>query len=113
MEYTVYIRVDNAGRVVNINSSAFLSNVEGWVEIDRGRGDSYQHAQGNYMPGPLFNSNGIPIYKMEMGKIVNRTEEEMRADVPPKEKTAFERLAKVEDALENITSLLSKLGLNK
>lgn len=111
MEYTVYIRVDDAGRVVNINSSAFLSNVEGWVEIDRGAGDRYQHAQGNYMPGPLFNSNGIPIYKLETGKIVNRTDEEMMADVPTKEKTVFERLAKVEDALANITNIINRLGL--
>lgn len=113
MDYSVYIRVDDAGRVVNINSSAFLPDASGWVEVDRGNGDRYQHAQGNYMPGPIFNSDGIPIYKLEMGKIVNRTEEEMRADAVPKEKTAFERLAKVEDALVNIKSLLSKLGLNK
>ena len=111
MEYTVYIRVDDTGRVVNINSSAFLSNVDGWVEIDRGTGDRYQHAQGNYMPGPIFNHDGIPIYKLEMGKIVNRTEEEMRADVRPKEKTTFERLAKVEDTLTTITNIISKLGL--
>ena len=111
MEYTVYIRVDDAGRVVNINSNAFLSNVEGWVEIDRGAGDRYQHAQGNYMPGPIFNPDGIPIYKMEMGKIVNRTEEEIRADVLPKEKTVFYRLAKVEDALATITNIISKLGV--
>ena len=111
MEYTVYIRVDDAGRVVSINSNAFLPNVEGWVEIDRGRGTRYQHAQGNYMPGPIFNSEGIPVYKLEMGKIVNRSEDEMRADALPKEKTAFERLAKVEDALNRITELLAKLGM--
>ena len=111
MEYTVYIRVDDAGRVVSINSNAFLPNIEGWVEIDKGRGDKYQHAQGNYMPGPIFNSEGIPVYKMEMGKIVNRTEDEMRADVQPKEKTAFERLSKVEESMATITNIISKLGL--
>ena len=111
MEYSVYIRVDDTGRVVNINSSAFLQDSEGWVEIDRGSGDRYQHAQGNYMPGPIFNSVGIPIYKLEMGKIVKRTEEEMRADVRPKEKTTFERLAKVEDAIATITNIISKLGV--
>lgn len=111
MDYSVYIRVDDAGRVVNINSNAFLSNVEGWVEIDRGAGDRYQHAQGNYMPGPIFNSDGIPIYKLEMGKIVNRTEEEILADSKPKEKTVFERLAKLEDALKTITNIINKLGV--
>lgn len=109
MEYNVYVHVDDAGRVVDINSSAFLPDTAGWVEVDRGLGDRYQHAQGNYMPRPIFNSDGIPIYKLEMGKIVNRSDEEMWADAQPREKTAFERLAKVEDALKTITNIINKL----
>lgn len=110
-EYTVYIRVDDAGCVIAVNSSAFLQSTEGWVEIDRGHGDTFYHAQGNYLPEPLFNPDGIPIYKLEMGKIVKRTEEEMRVDALPKEKTTFERLAKVEDAIKTITNIINKLGV--
>lgn len=35
-EYLVYIRVDDAGRVVDINSSAFIIEPDGWMEIDSG-----------------------------------------------------------------------------
>ena len=55
-EYLVYIRADDAGRVVAINSNAFVQNAEYWVEIDSGYGDRYMHAQGNYLPGPLVKS---------------------------------------------------------
>lgn len=111
-EYTVYIRVDDVGRVVNINSNAFLSNVEGWVEISRGFGDKYQHAQGNYLPGPLLDKRGICRYKLQDGALVERTEEEMDSDVKPVEKSALEnRLEKVETALNTITELLAKIGM--
>ena len=31
--YKVLVRVDNAGRVVAINSDAFVTNTGGWVEV--------------------------------------------------------------------------------
>lgn len=31
--YKVLVRVDDAGRVVEINSSAFITNTDGWVEV--------------------------------------------------------------------------------
>ena len=111
MDYIVYIRVDDAGRVVDINSSAFLQDTEGWVEVDRGRSDRYHHAQGNYLPGPISGLDNIPIYKLDMGKIVKRTLEEMRADARGPEKTPLERLAKVEDAIKTITNIVNKLGV--
>lgn len=111
MDYIVYIRVDNAGRVIDINSSAFLQDTEGWVEVERGRSDQYHHAQGNYLPGPICGLDNIPIYKLEMGKIVKRSPEEMRADAKSPEKTPLERLAKVEDAITTITNIISKLGV--
>ncbi len=45
--YGVYIRVDDAGRITAINSSAFLPDTDGWTRIDEGFGDKYHHAQGN------------------------------------------------------------------
>ena len=41
---TVYIQIDDASRIIAINSSAFLPSTEGWIEIDRGLGDRYHHA---------------------------------------------------------------------
>lgn len=111
-EYTVYIRVDDAGRVVNVNSNAFLSNVEGWVEIERGSGDKYQHAQGNYLPGPLLDKRGICRYKLQDGALVERTAEEMEADVKAPEKTEIEkRIETIEKTVKGISDLLAKLGM--
>ena len=31
--YKVLVRADDAGRVVEINSSAFITNTDGWVEV--------------------------------------------------------------------------------
>ena len=47
-KYIVYVRADEAERIVEINSSAFLADTAGWTAIDEGYGDKYHHAQGNY-----------------------------------------------------------------
>lgn len=78
--YIVYARADAEGRITAINSSAFLTDAEGWAQIDSGYGDRYHHAQGNYLPGPLMDDRGICRYKLEGGRAVERTAEEMDAD---------------------------------
>lgn len=78
--YKVLVRVDSACRVVTINSSAFVQDASGWVQIDSGFGDRYHHAQGNYLPGPLYDDRGICRYKLVDGKPAPRTQEEMDAD---------------------------------
>lgn len=108
----VYIRVDDSGCVVGINSSDFLEDTTGWVQIDSGTGDRYHHAQGNYMPKPIYNRFGVPIYKMEMGEIKERSEEEIRADIKTPEKTEIEkRIETIENSVKVISGLLAKLGM--
>lgn len=77
--YHVYVQTDEQGRIVAVNSSAFVSPEWG-SEIDSGLGDKYHHAQGNYFPGGIYTDDGIPRYKLENGKAVERTEEEIEAD---------------------------------
>ena len=77
--YIVYIRTDSSNRVLEVNSSAFLADTAGWTQIDEGWGDKYHHAQGNYLDGPLYDDNGIPRYKLDRGRVVERTEEEIAA----------------------------------
>lgn len=86
--YKVYVKVDAACRVIAINSSAFVSDVENWRTIDEGYGDKYHHAQNNYLPKPIADERGIYRYKLEDGLVVERTAEEMDADyVPPEPST--------------------------
>ena len=81
--YKVYVKTDDKNRITAVNSSAFLSSLEGWQEIDSGFGDKYHHAQGNYFDQPIMDDRGIWRYKLEDGKPVERTQEEMDADYKP------------------------------
>ena len=101
-EYTVYVRVDDAGRVTGINSSAFLTDTEGWVAIDKGHGDSFHHAQGNYLHGPLTDARGVYRYRLDGDVITERTQEEMDGDwtEPDPQPSYDERLSDLEEALD-------------
>lgn len=101
--YHVFVRVDGSGRILEINSDAFLTDTYGWVQIDESVGDKYHHAQGNYLPGPKYDERGIPRYKLQDGKAVERTPEEMDADyVPPEvEPTAEELLNAMMEGIAN------------
>lgn len=80
---TVYIKTDSQNRVTVVNSSAFLSDPTGWIMIDEGEGDRYTHAQSNYFPLPLTTEDGTYRYKLVDGVAVERTAEEMAADIHP------------------------------
>lgn len=97
--WKVLVRTDDAGRVVDINSNAFVQDTDGWVQIDSGHGDRYHHAQGNYLPGTLVDERGVYRYALEDGAIVERTQEEMDVDYTPTD-PAPDQTARL-DALES------------
>ena len=78
----VYIKIDSKHRVTAVNSEIFISDTSDWVEIDNGDGVRFAHAQGNYLPKPITDENGVYRYKFENGAICERSEEEMTADMP-------------------------------
>ena len=107
--WKVLVRTDNMGRVVAINSSAFVQDTNGWVEIDAGYGDRFHHAQRNYLPKPIYEERGIPVYKYVDGEVVERSAAEIDADyhepIPKPSETdiALVELAALES--ENATRL--------
>lgn len=103
-QYTVYVRTDGEGRILDIGSDAFLRSVDGWTAIDSGSGDRYRHAQGNYLPGPVTDVYGVCRYRLAGGEIIERTEDELRADRPAQEETPTteQRLTTLEEAMEMI-----------
>lgn len=109
--YIVYVRADDAGRITAINSSAFIVDVTDWVQIDSGYGDRFHHAQGNYLPGPLYNERGICRYKLVDGKPVERTQEEMDADYTPTEikPTTEQRVDALETTTDDIILMMAEL----
>lgn len=101
-KYTVYVRTDAAGRIVEINSSAFLADTAGWTAIDEGYSDKYHHAQGNYFSKPLYDEQWCANYKIENSIVLERTEEEKEIEMSNRPKplpTGDERLAALEEAM--------------
>ena len=76
----VYVKTDDADRIIAINSSAFLHETDDWTLIDEGHGDRYHHALGNYLEKPIINDRGIYRYKLIDGEVQERTDDEMEAD---------------------------------
>lgn len=101
-KYIVYVRVNELGHIVEINSSAFISDTTGWIELDSGYGDKYHHAQNNYFSKPLYDEQWCANYKMENGIVLERTEEEKEIEMSNRPKplpTGEERLAALEEAM--------------
>lgn len=99
--YIVCAKADDQNRITAINSSAFIPDPSGWVEIDSGYGDKYHHAQGNYFDNPIMDERGIWRYKLVDGKPVERTQEEMDADwiEPAPQPAPDNRIAALEEQL--------------
>lgn len=110
--YIVYVRADETNRITAVNSSEFLPDTADWLEIDRGFGDKYHHAQGNYFDKPLCDERGIFRYKLVNGRPVERTQEEMDADyVPPEVKpTDAERISQLESEKKLLTAQVQALS---
>ena len=74
MKFKVYVKTNEQRDVVDINSEIFLSEKQKneWTMIDKGEGDRYAHAQGNYLDGPLYDVNGRPRYKLHNGAITRK-----------------------------------------
>lgn len=100
--YIVYIKTDAEHRVRSVDSSAYLKDVDGWIEIDKGYGVRHSDARGNYFPMLIYNMRHIcrymiaPIaddpdreaihtyeYEGETWGIYERTQAEMDADYVP------------------------------
>lgn len=79
MEYIVYVKPNENDYITAVNSSEFLTDTTGWVQIDSGNGDKYHHAQGNYFPLPIITDGGAYRYKLVDGKPVECTAEEIAA----------------------------------
>ena len=109
--YIVYVKPNDSGYITAVNSSAFLPDITGWMEIDSGYGDKYPHAQGNYFPLPIMDMRGIYRYKLVEGKPEERTQEEMDADYTPTEvkPTTEQRVDTLEVTTDDIILMMADL----
>lgn len=79
--YRVFIKLNSDNEITAVNSSAFLMDTEGWIEIDSGIGDKYHHAQNNYFNNPLTDENGLYNYKFVDGAVIERTNEDKASEL--------------------------------
>ena len=114
----VYVKTDEQNRILEVGSSVFLTDTEGWIKIDDGLGDKYTHAQRGYFEKPVLTNDGVPRYKLSDGKPVERTQEEIEADkpIPSTATPTIEQLAKetsfLKEQIESIFEVLTTLARN-
>lgn len=77
MEYIVYVKPNENDYITAVNSSAFLTDTTGWVEINRGYGDKFHHAQNNYFDKRIQTDGYAYRYKLVDGAPVECTPEEI------------------------------------
>ena len=68
----VYVKTNDKGEIIEVNSEIFIKDLTGWIKIDEGYGDKYAHAQGNYFEKPLMNEDGTYNYRLENSKVVKK-----------------------------------------
>ena len=92
----VYVLADDQSRIIRCEGGYTTpADLTGWVQIDEGTGDKYNLCQSHYFADGLYTADGIPRYRLEDGKPVERTEEEIAADraaMPGPAPTAEEQL---------------------
>ena len=77
--YIVYVKTNTNGYITAVNSSAFLTDITDWIEIDSGYGDKYHHAQGNYFDESIYTIGGAYRYRMVGKKVVECSAEDIEA----------------------------------
>lgn len=95
----VYVKTDEAGRILRCEGGLTSpADLRGWVQVDAGEGDRYLLCQSQYFDQPIYTQDGIPRYKLQDSKAVERTQEELDADRLPVAKAA--KIAKSKADLE-------------
>lgn len=112
--YIVYVKTNSNGYIMAVNSSAFLTDTTGWVEIDRGYGDRFHHAQRNYFEKAIQTMGDAYRYKLVNGKPVECTPEEIEAQeeankpAPSPSGDLESRVSTVESDVAALTTAIEK-----
>lgn len=82
-KYTVYVRTDARGNILEINSDYYLMDLDGYTPIDEGGMERHRDAAEKYLPKGIDGFNGrvyTPNYKLVNGVVTERTDEEKALD---------------------------------
>ena len=78
----VYVLTDAQGRITRIEGEYTLpADLTDWVLVEEGAPcNRLNLAQTHYLDKPLYTQDGVMRYKLEGGKVIERTAEEIEAD---------------------------------
>ena len=99
MDIKVYIKTNDNNEIIQVESSVFLLDTTGYIEIDSGLGDEYAHAQSQYLEKGLMDEFGRYNYKYVDGVVVEIPEEEKPTIDKETKITTEERLDALEAAM--------------
>lgn len=78
----VYVKIDEENRILRCEGGYTTpSDLTDWILIDEGTGDKYNLCQSHYFDKPIYTADGVPRYKLVDGKAVERTSEEIEAEL--------------------------------
>lgn len=99
MNIKVYIKTNDNNEIIQVESSVFLLDTTGYIEIDSGLGDKYAHAQSQYLEKSLTDNQGRYNYKLVDGEVVEILEDEKTEIKTTPQITTEERLSALEAAM--------------
>ena len=105
--YKVYGKINDKNEFYIVESASYIENFEDWIFIDEGQGERYMYAS-CYFDKPIFDENGIYRYLYLNGAVVERTDEEMAAELQKNldedttpSNSLEERVSTLEESLTN------------
>ena len=106
----VYIELSENNIITEINSEIFLDDISDYIQIDEGIGDRYSHAQNNYLPNGLVDSQGRYNYKYVDGKIVELSEDEKSSLFPNNPDTVEDTNDEISGIMEGMIDLTQQVN---
>lgn len=105
----VYVKTNADGYITEVNSSAFLTDTAGWIEIDSGYGDRFHHAQGNYFRKKILVDVSAYCYKLVDGIPTECTEKDISEQIWNGKNIVVPTLEERVKTLENGTKEIKRL----
>lgn len=62
----VYVKINDKNEIIEVNSEIFIQDFTDWIEIDKGFGGKFAHAQTQYFEKPLMNEDGSYNYSYQL-----------------------------------------------
>ena len=91
----VYIKLDSQNRIIQCEGGYTefnIDRIEDWIKIDEGYGDKYNLCQAHYFEKGLYTDEGLYRYKYINNKIIERTADELAAEIVPQTPSQLDRI---------------------